>query len=177
MVQKATDESDMSTNFLKGSAGIVITLSVTDNFSSPLDFLSVRFTNQWYADKHTPIITKELFDAVQEKMISYSTSKTDNKEFAFTKLITCGLCGSSITADEKFKKQQNGNVYRYVYYGCCRMNLLAASRRGVGCHSGLDPESRFGHWIPAFARMTRMPQQADGEYDPKRDLRTSVGLT
>ena len=31
---------------------------------------------------------------------------------------TCGLCGSSITADEKFKKQANGNVHRYVYYGC-----------------------------------------------------------
>lgn len=27
---------------------------------------------------------------------------------------------SGSTADEKFKKQQNGNVHRYVYYGCCR---------------------------------------------------------
>ena len=34
--------------------------------------------------------------------------------------MTCGLCGSGITACEKFKKQQNGNVHRYVYYGCCR---------------------------------------------------------
>lgn len=33
----------------------------------------------------------------------------------------CGLCGSGITADEKFKKQQNGNVHRYVYYGCTRV--------------------------------------------------------
>lgn len=75
---------------------------------------------QWYTGKHTPIITKELFDMVQEKMLSYSTNKTENKEFAFTKLMTCTLCGSGITADEKFKKQQNGNVHRYVYYGCCR---------------------------------------------------------
>jgi site-specific DNA recombinase len=75
---------------------------------------------QWYTGKHTPIITKELFDMVQEKMLSYSTNKAENKEFAFTKLMTCTLCGSGITADEKFKKQQNGNVHRYVYYGCCR---------------------------------------------------------
>ena len=74
----------------------------------------------WYVGKHTPIITKELFDMVQEKMISYTTSKVENKEFAFTKLMTCTLCGSGITADEKFKKQQNGNVHRYVYYGCNR---------------------------------------------------------
>lgn len=77
-------------------------------------------SGQWYTGKHTPIITKELFDMVQEKMLSYSTNKTENKEFAFTKLMTCTLCGSGITADEKFKKQKNGNVHRYVYYGCCR---------------------------------------------------------
>jgi DNA invertase Pin-like site-specific DNA recombinase len=74
---------------------------------------------QWYTGKHTPIITKELYDMVQEKMANYAT-RGEAKEFAFTKLITCGLCGSGITADEKFKKQQNGNVHRYVYYGCCR---------------------------------------------------------
>jgi DNA invertase Pin-like site-specific DNA recombinase len=75
---------------------------------------------QWYIGKHTPIITKELFDKVQEGIAS-STIRND-KEFAFTKLMTCGLCGSGITADEKLKKQQNGNVHRYVYYGCSRFH-------------------------------------------------------
>jgi hypothetical protein len=32
----------------------------------------------------------------------------------------CGLCGSSITAEEKFKKLNDGSVRRYVYYGCTR---------------------------------------------------------
>ena len=35
-------------------------------------------------------------------------------------MMTCGLCGSGISADEKFKKQQNGNIHRYVYYGCTK---------------------------------------------------------
>jgi len=74
---------------------------------------------KWYIGKHTPIITKDLFDKVQEKMLSYSLNN-EPKEFAFTRLMTCTLCGSGITACEKFKKQQNGNVHRYVYYGCCR---------------------------------------------------------
>ncbi len=74
---------------------------------------------QWYQGKHTPLITKELFDKVQENIATHII-KTEGKEFAFTKLITCKLCGSGITADEKFKKQMNGNVHRYVYYGCCR---------------------------------------------------------
>ncbi|MEI8062360.1 MAG: recombinase family protein [bacterium] len=74
---------------------------------------------QWYTGKHVPIITKELFDQVQENISDHSM-KNYGKEFAFTKLITCGLCGSGITADEKFKNQKNGNTHRYVYYGCSR---------------------------------------------------------
>jgi hypothetical protein len=31
------------------------------------------------------------------------------------------ICGSGITADEKFKHQKNGNTHRYVYYKCTRI--------------------------------------------------------
>lgn len=41
----------------------------------------------------------------------------------------CGLCGSGITADEKFKKQKNGNIHRHVYYGCTK-------RRDPNCKCG-----------------------------------------
>ncbi|MFZ2569855.1 MAG: zinc ribbon domain-containing protein, partial [Minisyncoccia bacterium] len=73
----------------------------------------------WYKGVHEPIITKELFDQVQTQ-INGQIIRVEDKEFAFTKLMTCGLCGSGITADEKFKKQKNGNVHRYVYYGCTK---------------------------------------------------------
>ncbi|OFZ33081.1 MAG: hypothetical protein A3D17_13095 [Bdellovibrionales bacterium RIFCSPHIGHO2_02_FULL_40_15] len=76
---------------------------------------------QWYQGNHQPLITKSLFDQVQEK-IAVQVTKSDAKEFAFTKLMSCALCGSSITADEKFKHQKNGNVHRYVYYGCTKHN-------------------------------------------------------
>ena len=32
----------------------------------------------------------------------------------------CGVCGSGITADEKFKKLLNGGVNRHVYYRCTK---------------------------------------------------------
>ena len=35
-------------------------------------------------------------------------------------MITCGLCGSGVTADEKFKKLKDGTTNRYVYYGCTK---------------------------------------------------------
>ena len=81
-------------------------------------------SGEWYKGAHKPLISKALFDQVQEKIKVQNTRESgmQNKEFAFTKLMTCGLCGSGITADEKYKTQKNGNVHRYVYYGCTKHN-------------------------------------------------------
>lgn len=74
-------------------------------------------SGNWYTGQHEPIVTKELFDQVQAQVKS-QVLRVENKEFAFTKLMTCGLCDSGICADEKFKKLKDGSVNRHVYYGC-----------------------------------------------------------
>ncbi len=76
-------------------------------------------SGNWYQGKHEPLIDKELFEKVQVQL------KRDNivrqsHEFAFTKLMTCGLCGSGISAEEKYKELKDHSVARYVYYGCGR---------------------------------------------------------
>lgn len=86
------------------------------------EFEYPKGSGNWYKGKHKPIITKDLFNQVQTKLTNDHTVRTENKEFAFTKMITCGLCGSGVTADEKFKRQKNGNEHRYVYYGCTKFN-------------------------------------------------------
>jgi DNA invertase Pin-like site-specific DNA recombinase len=73
----------------------------------------------WYEGKHTPIITKELFDKAQAQLKRDQIVR-ENKEFAFTKLFTCGLCGSGISAEEKYKQLKDGTTAKYVYYGCSR---------------------------------------------------------
>ena len=75
---------------------------------------------RWYKGKHEPIITKELYNLVQAQITSDHMVRAQNKEFAFTRMLTCGFCGSGVSADEKFKRQKNGNVHRYVYYGCTK---------------------------------------------------------
>lgn len=72
----------------------------------------------WYEVAHESIITKELFDKVQERLAIIPKSRPGTKEFDFTKLIYCGVCGSGVTAEEKFKRQDNGVIRRYVYYHC-----------------------------------------------------------
>ncbi len=76
-------------------------------------------SGNWYTGTHTPIITKELYDAVQEQLTRSEITR-ENREFAFTKLITCGLCGSGVSAGEKWKHFKNGTSARYVYYGCTK---------------------------------------------------------
>ncbi len=75
---------------------------------------------QWYVGKHTPIITKDLYKQVQSKITSDHAVRAQDKEFAFTRMMTCGLCGSGITAEEKFKNLKDGTTNRYVYYGCTK---------------------------------------------------------
>lgn len=73
----------------------------------------------WYDGAHEPIITKELFELARSSIKS-QVIKSYGKEFAFTRMIKCGVCGSGITADEKFKNLKGGGVNRYVYYRCCK---------------------------------------------------------
>lgn len=76
-------------------------------------------SGNWYTGQHKPIISQEIYDKAQEQLVRSEINK-NNREFIFTKLISCGLCGSGITACEKFKNQKNGNVHRYIYYGCTK---------------------------------------------------------
>jgi hypothetical protein len=57
---------------------------------------------------------------VQEQMKNSKFTRKENIDFAFTKIMKCGLCGSGISATEKFKKLKNGEHNRHVYYGCTK---------------------------------------------------------
>lgn len=76
-------------------------------------------SGEWYQGKHTPIITKELFDKVQEK-IKVEKKKMYGREFAFTKMLHCGYCDSGITAEEKIKELKDGRINTHVYYRCTK---------------------------------------------------------
>lgn len=78
-------------------------------------------SNNWYAGRHKPIISKDLFERVQMQLTRINAVR-ESKEFAFTKLMKCGHCGSGITAEEKYKKLSDDSVKKYIYYGCTRFN-------------------------------------------------------
>lgn len=91
---------------------------------NPFYYGAFEYGGTWYMGKHEPLISKELFDMAQEQLKRDHIVRSEIKEFAFTKLITCGNCNSAITAEEKYKKLKNGTTVRYVYYGCARSKNL-----------------------------------------------------
>ncbi len=89
-------------------------------------------SGNWYQGRHEPLISKDLFERTQEQIRDHYIPKTESKEFAFTKLITCGYCESGITADEKFKKLSRGGTSRYVYYRCTKGKGVECKNPPIG---------------------------------------------
>ncbi|HEU0080600.1 MAG TPA: recombinase family protein [Candidatus Paceibacterota bacterium] len=106
---------------------------------------------KFYQGKHTPLISKELFDQVQNQLRCQRKSKETNKEFAFTKLMTCGLCGSGITAQEKFKNLADGSVKKYIYYGCTKI-------RDTHCKNGYLEEGDLVKQLLEFTEKIDLDQ-------------------
>ncbi len=76
-------------------------------------------SGNWYTGKHEPIIAQDLFEKAKAQLKRDQIVRA-NHEFSFTKLFTCGYCGSGISAEEKYKQLKDGTHARYIYYSCSR---------------------------------------------------------
>ena len=75
--------------------------------------------NPWYKGAHKPLVSKKLWDEVQQSR-GVNKGVWGSKQFAFRGLISCGRCGATFTAQEKFKRIKDGSYNRYVYYSCTK---------------------------------------------------------
>lgn len=76
-------------------------------------------SGNWYKGAHKPLIPKALYDQIHLGRIDYKGIK-GKKHFPFKEILVCGRCGSSITAEEKFKLLKDGTYKRHVYYSCAK---------------------------------------------------------
>ena len=86
---------------LRSCAGALMS---TSNYQSmltnPFYYGVMKFQGELYEGKHQPIITKALFDKVQEVMKRKSKSKTSSlKPYRYRGLFRCGECGCFITTE------------------------------------------------------------------------------
>ena len=95
--------------------------------------LCVMFKNPFYAGKlffkgvemehgnHTPMVTEEEFERVQQIIDPSHTTRPKDKTYNFQlrNLFKCGECGFAITAEQKHKIiKSTGERKEYIYYHC-----------------------------------------------------------
>ncbi|MDD5054860.1 MAG: recombinase family protein [Candidatus Peribacteraceae bacterium] len=75
-------------------------------------------SGKWYKGEYEPLVSKAMFERIQQRISSSARKKINHKNFAFVRMMKCGLCGSGITAQEKTVELKDGSVKHLVYYLC-----------------------------------------------------------
>lgn len=123
-------------------------------FTNPFyygEFEWPRRSGNWFNGAHEPMITREEYDKVQFLLGRKGCPRPKNHVFAFVGTMRCGECGMAITAEEKTKNQQNGNVHRYTYYHC--------TKKGVPCTQGSIRDSKLMDQITKCLNSINMPEE------------------
>ena len=90
--------------------------------TNPFYYGHFLYGGELYEGKHTPIVSKRLFDKVQiafEKRRLRRTTITNTPK-PFCGLVRCGSCNMMVTGENQTKRQKNGNVHYYTYYHCTK---------------------------------------------------------
>ena len=113
-----------------------------------------RYAGEIYEGKHEPIITKKLFDKVQEvlKQRGKPHHKTKNEPQPFCGLLKCGTCGMMITGEYRIKTQKNGTQHFYTYYHCTK------KRRNFKCPEPCIRQEELDKQISSLLQKVSLPQ-------------------
>ena len=82
--------------------------------NNPFYYGIFNWHGKLYQGSHEPLISKSLFDRVQQILTGKFHSSVNRRAFAFNNLLTCGDCGCKVLGEEKRKPNNN----RYTYYHC-----------------------------------------------------------
>ena len=95
----------------KGKKGNRVNKSAIDHIlRNPIYCGAFRWKKQHWQGSHAPLITKELFDKVQNVLQGNHRPHIHRTAFAFNNLLTCGVCDCTVLGEQKKEK--------YTYYHC-----------------------------------------------------------
>lgn len=143
-------------------------------FNNPFYYGEFYYGGVLYKGSHEPMITAEEFDRVQKLLGRKGTPRPKERRwFKYVGLLHCGACGAPVTAEERVKRQQNGNTHRYIYYHCtkqkkprCTQPLIeekALERELDEIVKGLEISPRFRDWALAKLRKENESQSRERE--------------
>src|SRR3989339_110161 len=113
--------------------------------SNPFYVGFFRYSKELYEGKHQLVISKKIFDQVQNilKQKGRPHHKTKNEPRAFCGMLKCGTCGMGITGEYRVKHQKNGNTHNYIYYHCTKKNKAIKCNEPCIRQENLDEQISF----------------------------------
>ncbi len=117
---------------------------ITYILSNPFYYGHFRYAGEVHEGKHTPIVSKKLFDQVQAVLALRGRPRKQkhNEPRAYCGLLSCGKCNMGITAET-----QKG----YIYYRCTRKN------KAVKCIEPFIREEELDKQLSSLLQATSMP--------------------
>jgi DNA invertase Pin-like site-specific DNA recombinase len=98
--------------FRSSTGKIVYHSGIHKILTNPIYYGWFRWKGKIYKGVHPPIVSKNIFDKVEEILFPRKHTKRDNKRnFTFRNFMTCGECGLKITAETK---------KGHIYYHCTK---------------------------------------------------------
>jgi DNA invertase Pin-like site-specific DNA recombinase len=174
----ATTQWKLTTRETKHVTAKPLTLSMMYRiFTSPFYYGWFEYpkdSGNWFKGKHEPMITEDEFNHVQRMLGRYAGKpKLQTHAFAYAGIMTCGTCGAAITAEEKWKRQKNGNAHYYVYYHCTKrkdkdcpekyIEEKALEKQIDGILQKFQITDRFKDWAVRFVNEPREDQAGQQE--------------
>jgi len=97
--------------------------SVEHILKNPFYYGHFLYRGELHQGSHKPMVTKKLFDKIQQALKDNGKprkKRKEKKEFLLLNFARCGECGYCVTADRKIKKSGK----EYVYYFCTRKSKI-----------------------------------------------------
>ena len=151
---------------------------VSFTLSNPFYIGFFRYNKELYEGKHESIISKKIFDTVQNilKQKGRPHHKTKNEPQAFCGMLKCGTCGMGITGEYRVKRQKNGNTHNYIYYHCTKKNKTIKCDEPCIRQENLDEQTSI--LLQKFSLSADWATQLTAmlERDKNSDAKSSVGF-
>jgi DNA invertase Pin-like site-specific DNA recombinase len=122
---------------LRNRAGRRVTLNgVSTILNNPfyVGLIRLRTTKELFPGVHHPIVSKELFDAVQNVLHGKTVPRLNKNHFVFRKLIRCQRCGYNLIAEV-----QKGHSYYRCHTKDCETKTAREERIDAAIANVLTP--------------------------------------
>ena len=121
--------------FTSRYGGLISKSSLEKIYKNPFYYGYMRFNDEIAAGVHQPLITKELWDKVQNKLTNKNNPRPYKYHYIFRDFLVCGECGRKITAE-----QHKG----HTYYRCTKSGGTDACSQPYVREEDLDPQIAEG---------------------------------